>query len=414
MRSRTLAVVIAVAAAVPTVAHGDPGGVAFVPAARSNYSHAFRRSSLVRQIVVHVAEGSYTGTVSWFRNRKAHASANYVVSRDGAVTQMVPDDRVAWHAGNAAVNLHSIGIEHEGYTFVPGTFTDAEYRASAELVASLLRHYVLPIDRRHVIGHNEVPDPLHPWLHGGFAHHKDPGPSWDWTRYMAYVRAYAQGRTPPPPDFDVVVPDLELNQTVSSLVPWQAEPLGTPAERVDFLIDGKLRDTEREPPYVFGGDAGGWDTSGVANGRYTLTARAVSLGGRRAVATVVVNVRNAPTPPIQVVALDGVADSQPVWGPVQVELELTRPVQRVEFLVDGIVRWRALTPPYVFDWDTSTEGPGPHELTAAAIVKGYAVAARTVTVDVEPPADTTATTTTDTTTTTTTTTTETTPTTTTP
>jgi hypothetical protein len=407
-----LSVVVALAAALPVAAHADPGGVAFVPAARSNYSHAFRRSSLVRQIVVHVAEGSYTGTVSWFRNPKAHASANYVVSRDGAVTQMVPDDRVAWHAGNAAVNLRSIGIEHEGYTLVPGTFTDAEYRASARLVASLLRHYVLPIDRRHVIGHNEVPDPLHPWLHGGFAHHKDPGPSWDWARYMAYVRAYAAGRTPPPPDFDVVVPDLELNETVSALVPWQAEPTGTPADHVDFLIDGKLRDTEREPPYVFDGQAGGWDTSVEANGRYTLTVRAVALGGRSALSTVLVNVRN---PSVRIVGLVGVSDAQIVWGPVHVELRLTRPVQRVEFLVDGIVRSNATSPPYAFDWDTSAEGPGPHELTAAAIVQGYALGARTVTVDVEPPADTTttATTTTDTTTTETTTT-ETTPTTTTP
>jgi hypothetical protein len=382
-----------------------------VPAARSNYSHAFRRSSLVRLIVVHVAEGSYGGTVNWFRNPRARASSNYVVSRDGEVTQMVPDDRVAWHAGNAAVNLRSIGIEHEGYTFVPGTFTDAEYRASARLVASLMRHYVLPIDRRHVIGHSQVPDPRHPWLGGGFAHHKDPGPSWDWTRYMAYVRAYATGHEPPPPAFDVVVPDLELNETVSEVVPWMAEPSGEPAERVDFLVDGKLRDTETASPYLFKGT--GWDTSLEANGRYTLTVRAVALGGRRALSTVMVNVRNAPilrNPPIRAVALLGVSDAQPVWGPLHVELELTGPVQRVEFLVDGVVRWRALTQPYTFDWDTTPEAPGAHELTAQAIVRGYAVAGRTVTVDVEPPTNTTTTTTTTTDTTTT----ETTPTTTTP
>jgi len=83
-------------------------------------------------------------------------------------------------------------------------------------------------------------------------------------------------------------------------------------------------------------------------------------------------------------------------------------VQRVEFLVDGVVRWRSVTPPYAFDWDTTPEAPGEHELTAQAVVRGYAVGARTVTVDVEPPPDTTTTTTTDTTTT------ETTPTTTTP
>src|SRR3954453_19199201 len=153
-----------------------------IPAASSNYSHHFRAASQVRLVVVHVTQGSYDGTISWFRNRHARAAANYVVARDGRIAHMVANDRIAWHAGNSYVNYHSIGVEHEGYVAVDGTITDEEYRPSAQLVASLLRRYGLPADRQHLIGHNEVPDPNHRGADGGFAHHKAPGPPSDWGR----------------------------------------------------------------------------------------------------------------------------------------------------------------------------------------------------------------------------------------
>src|SRR3954454_6621825 len=145
-----------------------------IPAAWSNYSHPHRPASAVRLVVVHVTEGSYGATVGWFRNPLARAAANYVVGRDGQIAHMVPDNDVAWHSGNGYVNAHSIGVEHEGYTAIDGTVTDAEYRASAQLVAGLLRRYHLPVNRGRVIGHNEVADPFHRGLFGGWAHHTDP------------------------------------------------------------------------------------------------------------------------------------------------------------------------------------------------------------------------------------------------
>ena len=42
---------------------------------------------------------------------------------------MVAPWNVAWHAGNAWVNAHSFGVEHEGLAGVPALFTDVEYRA---------------------------------------------------------------------------------------------------------------------------------------------------------------------------------------------------------------------------------------------------------------------------------------------
>src|SRR5581483_7078893 len=159
-------------------------------------------------IVIHETEGSFAATVAWFRNPRARAAANYVVGRDGRIAHMVPDDEIAWHAGNGYVNAHSLGIEHEGFTNVDGTLTDPEYRASAQLVASLTRRYRIPVDRRHIIGHDQVPDPFHAGRFGGWAHHTDPGAYFDWSRYLGYVRDYRAGREPPPRAVDVTIPGL--------------------------------------------------------------------------------------------------------------------------------------------------------------------------------------------------------------
>ena len=192
--SRSAALVVVLAAlgwSLPGSAEARPAGtIEQVPAAWTNYAHVRRKGSAIRVVVVHVTESSFASTVAWFRNRRSGVSAHYVVGRDGQIVQMVPDDEIAWHAGNRWYNAHSIGVEDEGIVEVPGTFTDAEYRASASLVAGLLRRYRIPADRRHVIGHNQVPDPYHPGRYGGYDHHTDPGPSWNWTLYMSYIHAY--------------------------------------------------------------------------------------------------------------------------------------------------------------------------------------------------------------------------------
>jgi N-acetyl-anhydromuramyl-L-alanine amidase AmpD len=59
-------------------------------AANTNYTQAQRPSDAIRFVVIHVSEGSFLGTVSWLRDPRAHASANFVVSRDGQVQQLVP------------------------------------------------------------------------------------------------------------------------------------------------------------------------------------------------------------------------------------------------------------------------------------------------------------------------------------
>ena len=85
-----------------------------------------------------------------------------MVARDGSIVQLVHLSDIAWHAGNGEVNAHSIGIEHVGETYDPAGFTTDEYRSSARLVAWLVRRYDIPVDRKHIIGHSQVPGPEQP------------------------------------------------------------------------------------------------------------------------------------------------------------------------------------------------------------------------------------------------------------
>jgi hypothetical protein len=313
----------------------------------------------VRLVVVHETEGSFDSTISWFRNPKARAAAHYVVGRDGRIAHMVPNDHPAWHAGNSYVNAHSIGVENEGIVEIDGTVTDAEYRASARLVAALLKRYRLPADRAHVIGHDQVPDPYHRGRYGGYSHHTDPGSYWDWPRYMGYVRTYRAGRTPPPRAVDVTLPGLELGQTVTGVVPLTAEASAR-ADHVDFLVDGELRTTADSAPFTWD-----WDTSLEDNGKHVLSVRAVTAGGSSALAATVVTAQTPPAPPPVVTLpqplppLTGVVPLTPLLG--------GGPVARVELWIDGVVVQTATAAPWTLTWDTTTVAPGPHTLAIRAV-----------------------------------------------
>ncbi|MFI2435339.1 N-acetylmuramoyl-L-alanine amidase [Streptomyces sp. NPDC018693] len=149
------------------------------PANASNYTAADRPvEHPVDLVIVHVTQTAYAGTLAIFQNPKKDVSAHYVVrSSDGHVAQCVREADIAWHAGNWDYNTRSIGIEHEGWVDRPAYFTDVLYERSARLTASICDRYGIPKDRAHIIGHHEVPG----------TDHTDPGPDWDWARYIRLV-----------------------------------------------------------------------------------------------------------------------------------------------------------------------------------------------------------------------------------
>ncbi|MFC4591426.1 N-acetylmuramoyl-L-alanine amidase [Sphaerisporangium corydalis] len=154
----------------------------WVAASSSNYRVASRDAATIDRIVIHVMQGSYAGTISWFQNPVAKVSAHYLVrSSDGDITQMVHDKDVAYHA--TTYNNRAIGIEHEGFVSDASWFTDAMYRSSAALTRYLADKYGIPKDRTHIVGHVEVPG----------SDHTDPGPNWNWTTYMRLVTGETGG-----------------------------------------------------------------------------------------------------------------------------------------------------------------------------------------------------------------------------
>ncbi|WP_049571747.1 N-acetylmuramoyl-L-alanine amidase [Streptomyces sp. SBT349] len=162
------------AAADPGVLSEDYPPARWVAANSANYASG--RSADIDAVVIHVTQGSYAGTISWFQNPSSQVSAHYVVrSSDGEVTQMVRDRDTAWHARSG--NAYSVGIEHEGWVNDPSWFTDSMYRSSAALTSHLADRYAIPKDRQHIVAHSEVPG----------NDHTDPGPHWDWNYYMELV-----------------------------------------------------------------------------------------------------------------------------------------------------------------------------------------------------------------------------------
>ncbi|NED93889.1 amidase [Phytoactinopolyspora alkaliphila] len=143
----------------------------------SNYTVSNRPSSYpINYVVIHMMQGTYAGSISWFQNPSSNVSAHYCIrSSDGQVTQMVRHKDYAWHAGNSTYNRQSIGIEHEGYFDQASWYTEAMYRSSAALTRHVCDMYGIPKTRSRIIGHNQASST------------PCPGQIWDWTRYMNYV-----------------------------------------------------------------------------------------------------------------------------------------------------------------------------------------------------------------------------------
>jgi N-acetyl-anhydromuramyl-L-alanine amidase AmpD len=111
-----------------------------------------------------------------------------VVGRRGQVAQCVRNQDIAWHAGWWKTNKESIGIEHAGHIGNRRSFTHRMYHSSAKLSAYLCRRFNIPVDHRHIIGHNQVPGCR--GAGGGVSCHRDPGRHWEWNSYMRLIRRY--------------------------------------------------------------------------------------------------------------------------------------------------------------------------------------------------------------------------------
>ena len=131
----------------------------------------------------------------------ADVSIHYIIDRAGTVYCYIPEDRVAWHAGKGQwagdekytdkMNFYAIGIElvgigsakdmslymtKENYNKLDKSlrgFTDAQYISLKALVEDICCRNGIPMDREHVIGHEDYS-----------SRKKDPGELFDWDRLL--------------------------------------------------------------------------------------------------------------------------------------------------------------------------------------------------------------------------------------
>jgi N-acetyl-anhydromuramyl-L-alanine amidase AmpD len=167
------------------------------------------KSQKIRYIVIHDTEGDWPTTLKLAQD-PTYLAWNYTVrSADGHIAEHLKAKDVGWQAGNWDINARSIGIEHEGFLAQGGTwYTEAMYRSSAALVRYLTKKYDIPVDRAHILGHDNVPG-INPA--GVQAMHEDPGPYWDWAHYFDLLRNPLHATAGPRSGMVTILPDYDKN-----------------------------------------------------------------------------------------------------------------------------------------------------------------------------------------------------------
>ncbi len=94
-----------------------------------------------RGVVLHIAEGSYDGTIAWQKNPSAQVSSHFIAAKDGRACQMVDTATVAWTQANG--NGRWLSIENEGS--VPDKLTDHQMEFAAQILAKAHKVYGVPL-----------------------------------------------------------------------------------------------------------------------------------------------------------------------------------------------------------------------------------------------------------------------------
>lgn len=181
-----------------------------------------RGGGIVPQYVVihYTASGTQAGSDAWLTKRDEHyLSAHLTIGRDGAISQLVPFNTMAYHAGKSAwaglqwMNKHSVGLElinwgklslrqsgavpeyvswsgkvvdpievekavhkNEAEPAYWQKFTLPQYDAAARVCALLYATY----DIKNVIGHDDISP----------GRKVDPGPLFDWELFRTLIMTY--------------------------------------------------------------------------------------------------------------------------------------------------------------------------------------------------------------------------------
>ena len=141
-------------------------------------NHAPRApGAVVDALVLHYTELPLEQSLSVLTDatRPLRVSAHYVLAEDGTIHQLVPESRIAWHAGTSwwrgreALNATSIGIEIVNLWGDTNDYPAPQIASLIELCHGILGRHPA-IEPRNVVGHSDVapqrkidPGLLFPW-----------------------------------------------------------------------------------------------------------------------------------------------------------------------------------------------------------------------------------------------------------
>lgn len=121
----------------------------------------------IKGIVLHSMWGTQNGSIAWFKNPQAQASAHFCISAVGEIVRVVNEEKLdrAWHSGIydagkcpdwALTNPNDwcIGIELEDNRDANWQYPEAQRTALRELVKFLMDRYNIPQD--HVLLHRNL------------------------------------------------------------------------------------------------------------------------------------------------------------------------------------------------------------------------------------------------------------------
>lgn len=139
---------------------------------RPKSHHYANREKTIQFLVVH----SFSLPVDQMVKRldELGVSTHYLIDIKGKIIQLVPDDKVAWHAGKSywkgleGLNAYSIGIELQNPTLGQTEFNKEQIQSFQELVQKLMKKYNIPSE--NVVGHSDIaptrkvdPGKMFPW-----------------------------------------------------------------------------------------------------------------------------------------------------------------------------------------------------------------------------------------------------------
>ncbi len=202
----------------------------------------------VDMLVLHYTgmPGSAEDAIARLCDPQAEVSAHYLVDEEGHITQMVAENRRAWHAGRGRwrgrddINSRSIGIEiaNPGHEWGYRPFPPEQIAAVAGLAREICSRH--PIPERNVIAHSDMsPD-----------RKEDPGELFPWERlFRVGVGLWVPAaETQPGPSYQLgdEGPPVRALQVLLSVYGYELAPTGLYDERTEQVVRAFQRHFRQE------------------------------------------------------------------------------------------------------------------------------------------------------------------------